>query len=736
LQASERASRARRRRAAAASLFAAAVSASTGALAQSTWNGGTGNWADPTKWTGGVPNSPTVDVFIDGGNVANSIVTLDEPFPYTGTTIRSLTLDAGDKLVVNPILVNGPSPIGLSIVGNSTINGTIVVGSSGTQGSDAEIALGPGVVLGGNGAITNSPLTFKTVLNGPTSGASATLGTNVLLHGQALFIIDGRGAGLVNFGTIRTDSELGVDSGRLVTVANLTNRGLIDFSTATGAIHDVVNAAGGTVIGRVSGNRIINQGVFSHSGTVATLFTDFTNSAGAVFNINNSDHVELYGSFNNAGTVNINSGGLRFTGGYQTATFAPGSYTRGPGVSVALSGNGNNPTDGLLDNTGATLNAGGIAGGGDFIVGNRGTVRGGTIIAIGGRLLLGGVGGGGALDGVALNTGSAGAVVVPGPASTLLNTLTFQNNSVLDFTNASLFFSGSNGLTLGGVGSLVNNGTGVSSIAAQLGVTPAAIGPGVLIHGRSIDLFDSFVNHGTIRSDIAGGVLRVLQTGVQGFDNQGTVGAGPGSELSIAHGVFTNHATLGLDPGSTLRVTADGKLDSPGGLAVPSAVTLTGDSGVLSGNTVLSGIVSPTDDAAATLLGVLSFNGKLTFGAGSHYVATLGSNSARHDVLSVTGDLDLSAPNDSLDLSFTQTPTATTSFTIATYTGNLVGAFDNVTPGFTVDYSTPGQVIVTGVPEPSSIAFASLGAVAMLQRRRHRCRRRQRARTEAAHQDM
>src|SRR5437016_1823291 len=69
----------RKRRATLRAMGLAALGAAAAgpvASAQSTWNGGAGNWADPSKWTGGVPNSPTVDVFIDGGNAVNSVVTL------------------------------------------------------------------------------------------------------------------------------------------------------------------------------------------------------------------------------------------------------------------------------------------------------------------------------------------------------------------------------------------------------------------------------------------------------------------------------------------------------------------------------------------------------------------------------------------------------------------------------------------------------------------------------------
>ncbi|MFI5365131.1 MAG: hypothetical protein ACHQ4J_05865 [Candidatus Binatia bacterium] len=65
-----------------------------------TWNGGSGNWEDPTKWGGGVvPNNGagnTFNVFIDGGNGVSSAVTL-----YTSDAVSTLTIDQGDQLIEN-----------------------------------------------------------------------------------------------------------------------------------------------------------------------------------------------------------------------------------------------------------------------------------------------------------------------------------------------------------------------------------------------------------------------------------------------------------------------------------------------------------------------------------------------------------------------------------------------------------------------------------------------------------
>ena len=88
-------------------------------------------------------------------------------------------------------------------------------------------------------------------------------------------------------------------------------------------------------------------------------------------------------------------------------------------------------------------------------------------------------------------------------------------------------------------------------------------------------------------------------------------------------------------------------------------------------------------------------------------------------LLQVNGDLDLSH-FDSLNLDVPPgTPAGT--YSIVTYTGTLAGTFDQVTPGYAIDYSTPGQIRVT-VPEPAGGCVAVLAGIGLLSRRRYKRR--------------
>jgi MYXO-CTERM domain-containing protein len=102
---------------------------------------------------------------------------------------------------------------------------------------------------------------------------------------------------------------------------------------------------------------------------------------------------------------------------------------------------------------------------------------------------------------------------------------------------------------------------------------------------------------------------------------------------------------------------------------------------------------------------------------GGHYAAELSGDGAT-DLLAISGTLDLSSPNDSLDLTDLGGAAASGNpYVVATY-GTLNGVFDHVTPGFTVSYNTPGQIIVTATPEPASLGLAALGGLGLLRRRR------------------
>jgi MYXO-CTERM domain-containing protein len=85
----------------------------------------------------------------------------------------------------------------------------------------------------------------------------------------------------------------------------------------------------------------------------------------------------------------------------------------------------------------------------------------------------------------------------------------------------------------------------------------------------------------------------------------------------------------------------------------------------------------------------------------------------------VQGNFDLSSAFDRLDISPKTGGGSYADFVAATYTGTLIGTFNEVTPGISVNYGIPGQILISGtpVPEPTA-AVVAMGLFALAGRRR------------------
>jgi autotransporter-associated beta strand protein len=115
---------------------------------------------------------------------------------------------------------------------------------------------------------------------------------------------------------------------------------------------------------------------------------------------------------------------------------------------------------------------------------------------------------------------------------------------------------------------------------------------------------------------------------------------------------------------------------------VNSGGTLGGTGSI--GSTILinsGGILAP-----GASVGTLTTTTNVTMAAGSHLAIELSGASA--DKLVVGGGLDLSGAQ-FLDVTGIGSGS---SWLIATYAGSLTGTFESVTPGYTVDYGTAGQI--------------------------------------------
>jgi hypothetical protein len=288
-------------------------------------------------------------------------------------------------------------------------------------------------------------------------------------------------------------------------------------------------------------------------------------------------------------------------------------------------------------------------------------------------------------------------------------------------------------------------------------------------NGGFVRLGDPFV---PTTLDLTGQVLEIsaetgkyqLMATIQG----GTIRTEPGHELdlysdSVLDGVHLDGATLRVHGKATIAdpLTGAGEIvlaqgADPGMLTfsapkghIPSGVTVRdaqldsqGDIGDRATPLLNQGTIrADFESSYVRLLGTTVTNGgtlrtarratvaavaeKLVFEEGGTLAAVI-ATPYWHDPqppLVASGDLDLATTGDRLELTLDPAAALHTPYELARYFGTLTGVFDHVTPGFTVDYSTPGVIFVTAVPEPTAGSVFVLGAASLLHRVRRRRKR-------------
>jgi hypothetical protein len=379
----------------------------------------------------------------------------------------------------------------------------------------------------------------------------------------------------------------------------------------------------------------------------------------------------------------VNAGTIRATGG-GTLSFGGTNFNNSGGTMVV------DPYSELLINPAGTVTPAQVGN----IVNNGGTVMlGGALNNSGNTLTFGGSMGTWMLSGIV----QSGTVDLP--STTVLEDSQFEDVTLacdltlnVNFGSISFDDVDAGGHTInifGSEASLFLGGSSqtLSNIVVNLGGSTNNAKGGYLPAALALDTTAVVNGWGGIGFD---GNSNFSPHNVPNLLNQGVITANvPGETLQISPLLLTNTGILAATGGGILAV-------SPGG-----STTWT-NNGIL----------------AVDNLSTITVNQSLSFADGSAFDAVLGSNGAS-GILSIAGNLDLSG-DEFLNLSLAPGAVFSTPYEIASYTGALTGTFENVTPGFVVDYSQPGEILVTAVPEPSICALLGGGACLVLGRRRRR----------------
>jgi hypothetical protein len=469
--------------------------------------------------------------------------------------------------------------------------GTHAVGSVLNSTSSGTVFLSGGTHVFNGGSLTGSGYTT-------TSGGTTTLNANLDASAGGFRLTGGTVNGTASLNADRLDLQSGaIDGGvtlRLVSGGEgmKSSQSSIEFQNG-GTLrvdgtfdHDDgsfnLDAAGGE-----GGGTIANYGTWNVNGSANLTYSN-TYASGqflneGIFNHTSTGYTNMYGVFNNTGTLNVESGGLYLSSG---GTHGSSSVFNPTGGNVVFSGGAHVVDGGSFTGNGYVVTSGGtttFSGNVDASTGGY-SIQGGTVNGTGTvtaqRLLLDN----GYLSGsVVLVVSNSGSKTQPYSVN-FTNGGTLRNNGTFTHSDGSFDLDHESGA---GAGTIENNGTWEMNATGN--VTYANT------HSGGV-----FANTGTF--DHTGTVITNMYAV---FNNTGTVNAEAGGMYLYAGGTHGSSSVFNLTSGGVYF---------SGGTHTLNGGSFTGSGNVVTsgGTTTLAADVNATSGGYTLLGGTINGTGTLS----------------------------------------------------------------------------------------------------------------------------
>jgi fibronectin-binding autotransporter adhesin len=578
-----------------------------------------------------------------------------------------------------PLTIINPDVGGSRWLSNSILSGGKAVTFGASPGSST-ITLGNPSTNGGDNigkTLVFSPNAFATfivndVIQDPAPGGGAASGS-VRFAGQ-----DDGTTSVMGLNTYTGPTHF--DGWTTVRIGSSSNVENTAGPFGTGTL--MFNAFFKNMLQPIGGNRTVANPISLIEGMTvenATGGTDSLTFTGPISVTSSGRQIDNYfgtnggtltlGSAANPSTITLHAIGGNLTFGGTGTTVINDIIENGPSVPSALA------TDILINTTGPiTLNAHNTYTGDTTIMGFGTTVRlGASSNSLPGLSFTAGPFGTGTLT---INSLASQILEPIGADRTIANPITMfssftAGNATVaqDPTGAhNLTFTGS--VTVIGAGLVFTNNL-VAGVALTLG---SVLSPSTI----------SFNNDLTIQSQMVGGGLTII-------NNKASGAGGLLVKSGIVHlnGVSNYTGSTLVQNGAKLLV--NGSKTGTGSVQINSTSSL-GGTGSIAGSVTNSGTIAP-----GLSIGTLTVVGNVSMASNSHLAIEL--DGAAADKLVVGGNLNLSSV-DYLDVTGIGIGPG---WVIATYAGMLTGTFNNITPGYTVNYGSGTNSQITLIAPPSGV---------------------------------